>query len=218
MIYERRSRLGPRQQGRLIELFVVGATARAAGEVVGVQANTAARFFMRLRQLIASKLPSYELDGEVEADESYFGGARKGKRGRGAAGKVAVFGLLKRRGKVFTAIIPNAKSKTLMPIIEEKVAPDSIVYTDTFKSYNALDVSDFHHLRINHSKLFADKQNHINGIENFWNQAKRHLRRFNGIKPDNFYWFLKECEWRFNGGNHRQLLKQLKSWYKSTKH
>jgi len=218
MIYERRSRLTPRQQGRLIEYFVTGATARAAGEVVCVQANTAALFFMRLRQLIASKLPSYELDGEVEADESYFGGVRKGKRGRGAAGKVAVFGLLKRRGKVFTAIIPNAKTATLMPIIEEKVAPDSIVYTDTFKAYNALDVSDFHHLRINHSKLFADKQNHINGIENFWNQAKRHLRRFNGIKPDNFYWFLKECEWRFNGGNHQQLLKQLKYWYKSTKH
>jgi transposase len=218
MVYERRSRLKPRQQGRLIEHFVSGATARAAGEIVGVQANTAARFFMRLRMLIASKLPGYELDGEVEADESYFGGVRKGRRGRGAAGKVAVFGLLKRRGKVFTAIVPNAKSRTLMPIIEEKVAPDSIVYTDTFKSYNALDVSDFHHLRINHSKLFADKQNHINGIENFWNQAKRHLRRFNGIKPDNFFWFLKECEWRFNGGNHHQLLKQLKYWYKSTKH
>lgn len=218
MIYERRSRLTPRQQGRLIEYFVTGSTARAAGEVVGVQANTAALFFIRLRQLIASKLPSYELDGEVEADESYFGGVRKGKRGRGAAGKVAVFGLLKRRGKVFTAIIPNAKTVTLMPIIEGKVAPDSIVYTDTFKAYNALDVSDFHHLRINHSKLFADKQNHINGIENFWNQAKRHLRRFNGIKPDNFYWFLKECEWRFNGGNHKQLLTQLKHWYKSTKH
>jgi transposase len=218
MIYERKSRLTARQQGRLIEHFVTGATARAAGEVVGVQANTAARYFMRLRQLIASKLPSYELDGEFEADESYFGGKRKGKCGRGAGGKVAVFGLLKRRGKVFTAIIPNAKSKTLMPIIEDKVAPDSIVYTDTFRSYNALDVSDFHHLRINHSKLFADRQNHINGIENFWNQAKRHLRKFNGIKPDNFYWFLKECEWRFNGGNHQQLLKQPKHWYKSTKH
>ena len=35
-----------------------------------------------------------------------------------------------------------------------------------------LDISDFHHFRINHSELFADKQNHINGIENFWNQAK----------------------------------------------
>ena len=41
-------------------------------------------------------------DGEVEADESYFGGQRKGKRGRGAAGKVAVFGLLKRNGKNIT--------------------------------------------------------------------------------------------------------------------
>lgn len=173
---------------------------------------------MRLRQLIASKLPSYELSGEVEADESYFGGVRKGQRGRGAARKVAVFGLLKRGGKVYTAIIPNAKTETLLPIIEEKVLPDSIVYTDTFRAYNALDVSDFHHLRINHSKLFADKGNHIHGIDNFWNQAKRQMRKFNGIKQDNFYWFLKEAEWRFNGGNHQQLLKQLKYWYKSSKH
>ncbi len=218
MRYERKSRLTVKQQGKLIDLFVAGATARAAAEVVGVQANTAARFFMRLRQLIASKQPSYDLSGEVEVDESYFGGVRKGKRGRGAAGKIAVFGLLKRGGKVFTAIIPNARTETLLPIIREKVRPDSIVYTDCFRAYNALDVSTFHHQRINHSKLFADKHNHINGIENFWNQAKRHLRRFNGIQPDSFYWFLKECEWRFNGGKHQHLLKQLKYWYKSSKH
>ena len=217
-MYQRKSRLTPRQQSRLIEHFVAGATARASAEIVGVQANTAARFFQRLRILIASKQPSYRLSGEIEADESYFGGVRKGKRGRGAAGKVAVFGLLKRGGKVYTAIIPNAKTETLLPIIEDNVEPDSIVYTDTFKAYNALDVSAFRHRRINHSRLFADSANHINGIENFWNQAKRHLRRFNGIKPANFYWFLKECEWRFNGGNHEQLLKQLKYWYKHTKH
>ncbi|MFN5870714.1 MAG: transposase, partial [Akkermansiaceae bacterium] len=85
-------------------------------------------------------------------------------RGRGAAGKVAVFGLLKRGGKVYTAIIPDAKTETLLPIIREKVEPDSLVYTDNFRSYNALDVSEFHHLRINHSELFADQRNHINGI------------------------------------------------------
>jgi transposase len=217
-MYERKSRLSSHHQGRLIEYFVAGATARSAAQLLGIQANTAIRFFMRLRQLIASKLPSYELSGEVEADESYFGGVRKGKRGRGAAGKVAVFGLLKRGGKVYTAIIPNAKTETLLPIIQEIVTPDSIVYTDTFRSYNALDVSAFRHMRINHSKLFADRQNHINGIENFWNQTKRQLRKFNGIKQDNFYWFLKECEWRFNGGNHHMLLKQLKYWYKHTNH
>ena len=217
-MYTRKSRLSSFKQSRLIEHFVAGTTARAAAQIIGVQANTAITFYMRLRKLIAGKLPSYELQGEVEADESYFGGVRKGKRGRGAAGKVAVFGLLKRGGKVYTAIITNAKTETLLPIIEQKVKPDSIVYTDTFKAYNALDVSDFHHMRINHSELFADKQNHINGIENFWNQAKRHLRKFNGILPENFYWFLKECEWRFNSGDHQKLLKQLKYWYSQTKH
>jgi transposase len=196
-----------------IEYFVGGITARASAELLGIQSNTAIRFFMGLRQLIASNLPSYELSGEVEADESYFGGVRKGPRGRGAAGKVAVFGLLKRGGKVYTAIIPNAKTGTLLPIIREKVTPDSIVYTDYFASYNALDVSEFYHRRINHSKLFARGKNHINGIENFWNQAKRHMRKFNGIKKENFYWFLKECKWRFNRGNHHDLLTQLKYWY-----
>jgi len=217
-MYERTSRLTPRQQGKLIEHFVLGATARATSQVVDVNVKTATAFFMRLRQLIASNRPSYELSGEAEADESYFGGVRKGKRGRGAAGKVAVFGLLKRGGKVYTAIIANAKTETLLPIIHENGTPDSIMYTDYFRGYNTLDVSDFHHRRVNHSKLFAKGKNHINGIENFWNQAKRHMRKFNGIKPENFHWFLKECEWRFNGGNHQQLLKQLKYWYKHTKH
>jgi len=77
-------------------------------------------------------------------------------------------------------MISDVKEKTLMPIIRCKIRPDSIIYADNFKSYNTLDVSEFKHLRINHSKKFAEEKNHINGIENFWNQAKRHLRRFNG--------------------------------------
>ena len=81
-MYIRKSRLSPRRQNRLLEHFVAGTTARAAAEIIGVQPNTAIRFYMRLRFLIASQLPSYELNGEVEADESYFGGIRKGKRGR----------------------------------------------------------------------------------------------------------------------------------------
>lgn len=49
----------------------------------------------------------------------------------------------------------------------------------------------FRHLRINHSKLFAAGKNHINGIENFWNQAKHHLRKFNGVPKAHFQLFLK---------------------------
>ena len=66
---------------------------------------------MRLRRLIASHLPSYHMACEIEADESYFGGVRKGKRGRRSAGKIAGLGLLKRNGRVYTAIIPEARTE-----------------------------------------------------------------------------------------------------------
>ena len=68
-----------------------------------------------------------------------------------------------------------------MPIIQEKVIPESIIYSDSWRGYNVLDVSEFRHYRINRSKLFADKHNHNNRIENFQNQSKRHLRKFNGV-------------------------------------
>ena len=107
-----------------------------------------------------------------------------------------VFGLLKRGGKVYTKVIPNASSATLMPIMERsKIVPHSIVYSDSWKGYNVFYMSAFKHFRINHSELFADKQNHINGIENFWNQAKRHMCKFNGIPKAQFGLYLKECEW-----------------------
>ncbi|MDG6473302.1 IS1595 family transposase, partial [Glaesserella parasuis] len=93
-----------------------------------------------------------------------------------------------------------------------KIKPDSWVYTDTYRNYDALDVSEFHHERINHSELFAEKQNHINGIENFWNQAKQILRKYNGIDRKSFPLFLKECEFRFNFGTPKEQLKTLRKW------
>jgi transposase len=212
----RKSKLSQYKQSRLIELFVAGTTARTAASLVGVNKTAASYYFQRLRQIIYDNSEHLELlGGEVEVDESYFGGRRKGKRGRGAAGKVPVFGLLKRNGKVFTVIAPDAKANTLMPIIRQQVKPDSIVYTDTWKSYNALDVSEFKHYRINHSKLFAKQHNHINGIENFWNQAKRHMRKSNGVPKDHFHLFLKECEWRFNNSDPKSQLIQLNQWVKN---
>ena len=151
----RRSRLSASIQSELIGHFVAAASARSAAEICGVNRNTAILFFHKLRELLADNLAAEAPDlmaGEIEVDESYFGGVRKGKRGRGAAGKIPVFGLLKRGGKVYAVIIPNARTETLLPIIESKIKPDSIVYTDSFKAYDVLDVSDFHHVRINHSQ------------------------------------------------------------------
>ena len=213
----RKSRLSQFKQDRLVEHFVAGTTARCASSLVGVNFKTSAYYFHRLRELISFHLEAESTEvfgGEIEVDESYFGGRRKVKRGRGSAGKIPVFGLLKRGGKVYTKIIPDASSATLIPIIERKVIPDSIVYSDYWRGYNVLDVSEFKHFRINHSKLFADKGNHINGIENFWNQAKRHMRKFNGVPKEHFGLFLKGCEWRFNNSDPPSQLKELKQWVK----
>ena len=94
---------GNKLQLRLLEFFILEVTARSAANVLDLQANTAALFFRKVRELIAEQVAADEelLGGGVKADESYFGGVRKGKRGRGAAGKVSVFGRLKRGGQVF---------------------------------------------------------------------------------------------------------------------
>ena len=176
-----KSRLSQYKQARLVEHFVAGTTARTAASLCGVHRNTAAYYFLRLREIIAYELEADSeamFGGEIEVDESYFGGKRKGKRGRGAAGKIPVFGLslpdsglfanhekVKRGGKVYTKIIPDVSGATLIPIIERKVVPDSIVYSDCWRGYNVLDVSDFHHFRIDHSKLFADRHNRNHPIE-----------------------------------------------------
>ncbi len=138
----RKSRLSWNKQVRLVEHFVAGTTARTAAGLIGVNPKTAAFYFHGLRQLIErASADDSPLGGEIEVDESYFGGHRKGRRGRGAAGKVPVFGLLKRGGKVYARVIPDVKSRTLQPILERKIVPDSIVYSDTLSSYNVLDVA-----------------------------------------------------------------------------
>ena len=131
-------------------------------------------------------------------------------------GKVAVFRLLKRNGKVYTVVVPNAQSATLLSIIREKVKPDSTVYTDTFRSYDVLDISEFSYFCLNYSTHFAENHNHINGIENFWNQAKRHLRKFNGIPKAHFELYLKECEWRFNNSEIKSQISILKQLIKES--
>jgi len=152
----RRSRLETSIQIELIKYFCAGSAARSAAELTGVNRNTAILLFHKLREIIHEKIVSDEppmMSGEIEVDESYFCGRRKGKRGRGASGKVPVFGPLKRNGYVHALVIPNAASATLVPIIREKVRPHSIIYTDTFRAYDVLDVSEFRHVQINHSEL-----------------------------------------------------------------
>lgn len=105
-------KLNRKVQVRLLEFFVLEVTARSAADLLDIHPNSAALFYTKIRQVITYYLEheaSEIFDGQVELDESYFGGVRKGKRGRGAAGKVAVFGILKRGGKVYTKVVSDQR-------------------------------------------------------------------------------------------------------------
>ena len=138
------------------------------------------------------------LKGEVEADEAYFGGRRKGKRGRGAAGKVPVFGILEREGKVRVEVVPNVKAETLLQLTVKKVRRGSIVYTDKYQSYDSLMFCGYRHLKVDHSQRFASGKVYINGLEGFWSYAKERLIKFHGVSKEKFPFYLKELEFRYN--------------------
>ena len=190
--------------------------ASKTSRLTGISRNTVNRYYNIFREHILSW--QYEevmrLSGEIEVDESYFGARRvRGKRGRGAAGKTPVFGLLKRGGKVFVTVVASASRAALMPIIEGKVLEGSTIYSDGWKAYDGLILNGYDHYRVYHSKNeFVRGKSHINGIEAFWSFAKRRLAQFNGIKEDKFILHLAECQFRYNNRN-RNLMDVLINEY-----
>jgi transposase len=131
-------------------------------------------------------------------DESYFGGKRKGKRGRGAAGKVPVFGILEREGRVFVEVLPTTRAKDVLALTVKKVRRGSIVYTDRYRSYDALMFCGYRHLRVDHGKYFSRGRVYINGLEGFWSYAEERIMKYHGVSPQRFPYYLKELEFRYN--------------------
>lgn len=124
-----------------------------------------------------------------------------------------MFGILKRGGKVYALPVADATSETSLTALKTRVQADSVIYTDSWASYNILEVSGLKHRRVNHSKTCVNRRgNHINGIENFWSQSKRVLRKYNGVPRKHFFLILKECEFRFNYGTPKQQLATLRQW------
>ena len=218
-----RSRISERKFREIIRLFVADLTAVQIAFITKTNRNTVNNILRKIREKIAKicEQGSYFNSGEIEMDESYFGPRRvRGLKGRGAYKKTIVFGIKKRKGKVYTQIIKNCSKTEILPLIKRKINKSSILFTDGFRTYDSLvDLGYKKHYRVHHgnnefAKNEGEIKNHINGIENFWGIAKIRLSKFRGLDKKNFYLHLKECEFRFN---HRQdnlymiLLKILKN-------
>ncbi len=200
--YLKRSRISEAKFRELVRHFSLDLTSDNIAVLTALNRNTVNRYLLLLRKRVAEFCERESpFSGEIEVDESYFGARRvKGKRGRGASGKTPVFGMLQRGGKVYTEIVPDCAKATLQAIIRGRVAPESVVHSDSWRGYNGLvDLGYKKHFRVQHgANEFVKGKCHINGIESFWSFAKRRLSKFHGVPRSTFYLHLKECEFRFN--------------------
>jgi len=216
-VYVKRAKISEAKFRQLTRYFVHDLDAKTIASLVHLNRNTVNRYLNLIRKQIAEYCDQQSpVKGEIEVDESYFGGKRiKGKRGRGAFKKTPVFGIFKRGGKVYTEVVPDCAKATLQGIIRGRVDPDSIIHSDGWRGYNGLvDLGYKKHYRVNHgTDQFATNKSHINGIESFWAFAKGRLTKFHGISDSSFYLHLKECEFRFNYRNknlYKILLKMFR--------
>jgi len=182
----------------LVKLFELEVTARQAAIQTGLSYPTALRAFTVIRRAILAADQPALLRREVEADESYFGGRRKGKRGRGAAGKTPVFGVLERKGRVSVTVVPDVKAKTLVGGTLKMVKRGSLIYTDKFGGYDTLVFCGYRRLKVDHGKRFSRGKVHINGLEGFWSFAKGKLAKHHGVSPQKFPLYLFEMQFRYN--------------------
>jgi len=150
--------------------------------------------------------------GEVEIDETYVGGKRKGRTGRPGAGdlgkKTPVMGMVERGGQVVAMTVESAQASSLMPHMRKRVLPSSTVYTDELGGYKSTEASGYTHRRINHSEgVYVAGDVHTNTIEGFWSLVKSGIRgTHHAVSAKWLQGYLNEYAWRYNHRDEPQAM------------
>lgn len=193
-------------------LFVAtrhGVSAKELQRQLGVTYKTAWRIGQQIRDLMTKSDGFQMLKGHVEADEAYVGGARRGKRGRGAAGKTIVMGMKERGGCLQTEVIPDVRKPTLRAAFTANVEPGTVVSTDELMSYGLLTGDGFTHGTVKHGQkeyAFHDERtgitHHVNSVESFWKLFKASVRSTHiHVSTKHMQRYLSEFSFR---SNHRE--------------
>jgi transposase len=177
-----------------------GVPAKELQRQLGVTYKTAWRMGHEIRKHMAAVDGDDPLSGTVEIDETLVGGHRPGKRGRGAAGKTIMFGMVERNGEVITKVVPNFRKRTLEPIIESGVEPGSTVYTDEMASYQDLGAKGYGHEVVHHGAgEYAVGACHVNTMEGYWSRLKNSIRGTHvHVSGKHLQKYAGEFEYRYN--------------------
>jgi transposase-like protein len=177
-----------------------GISAKQLQRELGVTYKTAWRIFTQIRKLMSEEISP--LTGHVEVDETYIGGRREGKRGRGAAGKTVVMGMTERNGKAITKVVPDVKARTLLPLLVSHVTNtgSTTIYTDELASYNQVQKLGYAHEIVQHAaKQYVSGTAHVNTIESLWGTIKRGIDGVNhSVSPLYLQSYLDSYVFRYN--------------------
>lgn len=198
-IFER-TRTPLRKWFKAIDMFLhFELNARKLSLAIEVTYKTAWSILQKLRSVMLADLQGIVLDGEVEIDDSYIGGKRKGRRGRGAAGKTPIIGMIARDGRAYAKTAPKLDMFGIADVVTGKIHDDATIITDEFSAYNILDLLEWKHQVVNHSVTYSDNGVHTNSIEGFFSLIKRTLRaRYLGFKHKYLNHYLAELCFRKN--------------------
>lgn len=188
-----------------IALVKIGVNAIGLQWSLGCQYKPALRTLRLIRAAMASDPLLQQLQGEIEVDETYYGGRRKGKRGRGAAGKTIVLGMKERKrhgahARVKTIVIPNVEEHTLHEAIDRHVTKGSTVYSDGFQGYKSLGEGGYQHIPFDHTNQFIKTDViHTQGIEGHWGHTKPATKaRYRKLTKENLPGICAENDFKTN--------------------
>jgi transposase-like protein len=184
-----------------------GISSYEVGKGLGVTQKTAWFMMHRIRLALQDEQGGGKLGGEVEVDETFIGGLarnmhvskrREKIQGTGGRDKVAVLGILKRKGQVRTSVVPDVTRQTLRGRVLANVAPGAQVFTDAWVAYTGLN-ADYVHSIIDHAKAYAVENVHTNGLENYWSLLKRTIKgTYVSVEPFHLFRYLDEQAFRYN--------------------
>ena len=152
-----------------------------------------------------------QLHDIVEVDETYVGGRKRGKRGRGSENKTPVFGAVQRGGKLSITPVENTKRKTLEPIIYHWIKKGSHVMSDEWWAYTKLD-KDYKHSVVNHgSKEYVRGNVYTNTIEGAWSHFKRSIMgTYHRPSREHLAKYCAEFQFNYNTRDNTPYMKFLK--------